>query len=55
MAIADEPTDFSNMFQMAIVYSYVVKGKLIERFCSFIFLQKPVLFSFLCIRKIEEI
>lgn len=34
--IADETTDISNIFQMVIVYRYVVKGKPVERFWSFI-------------------
>ena len=34
--IADETSDISNKFQIAIVYRYVVKGKPVERFWSFI-------------------
>ena len=34
--IADETSDISNIFQMAIVFRYVVKGKPVERFWSFI-------------------
>ena len=34
--IADETSDISNIFQMAIVYRYVVKGKPVERFWGFL-------------------
>lgn len=34
--IADETSDISNIFQMAIVYRYVIKGKPVERFWGFL-------------------
>lgn len=32
---ADETSDIANIFQMAMVYRYVVKGKAVERFWGF--------------------
>lgn len=34
--IADETSDISNIFQMATVFRYVVKGKPVERFWNFV-------------------
>ncbi|CAH0547102.1 unnamed protein product [Brassicogethes aeneus] len=34
--IADETSDVSNIFQMAIVFRYIVKGKPVERFWDFL-------------------
>lgn len=38
--IADETTDIANKFQMAIIYRYLVEGKLVERFWGFCTPQK---------------
>jgi hypothetical protein len=34
--IADETSDVSNIFQMAIVFRYIVRGKPVERFWHFL-------------------